>query len=190
MSTRRLGLVAAWLVATLLAVVLASQAVGLVRDQVTDRPSRTVSTILASAGTPSTAPLVSAPENIDPQVPERTSTELPSTTGPPTSTDPETTTSTSTTVPASTTTTTQPVQHTEGRFTLIGGWVTVACSANQITFKSAAPSPGFTVERTAVEDNKVDVKFESSDHTSRFKAECHDGAIEDSIEEQTEHDDD
>lgn len=188
MSTRRLGLVAAWLVATLLAVVLASQAVGLVRDQVTDRPSRTVSTILASAATPSTIPLVSTPENVDPQAPERTSTEPPSTTQPPTTTQPGTTTSTSTTVPASTTTTTQT--ETEERFTMIGGWVTVGCSANQITFKSAAPAPGFTVERTAVEDNKVDVKFESSDHTSKFRAECHDGAIAESIEEQTEQDDD
>jgi len=185
MRTRRLGLVVAWLVATLLAIVLASQAVGLVRDQVTDRPSRTVSTILASVTTPSTSPLVSTPENVDPQVPERT-------------TEPPASTSTTSTVPTTATTTgtetTEPPPTTqppfEQRYTLIGGWVTVACSGDHISFKSAAPKAGFSVERTEVEDNKVNVKFEGSDHTSKFRAECADGRIIETIEEQSEHGDD
>jgi len=184
MSTRRLGLFAAWVAATILSVVLASQAVGLVRDQVTDRPSRTVSTLLASVTTESTAPLVSTPENIDPQVPERSTTTVPP--------EPTTTPSTAPAVtPTAPPTTAPPTDAAENlRYTLVGGWVTVACSESHIRFKSAAPKAGFSVERTNVEENKVEVKFESSYHTSRFSAVCSDGSIVESIEESDEHGDD
>jgi len=189
MSTRRLGLFAAWLTATLLAIVLASQAVGLVRDQVTDRPSRTVSTLLATATTPSTAALAATPTVIDPEVPQRTASPTSTTIPAPTTTSAVPTT----TIPAPTTTsaapTTTAAPSVDRRYTLVGGWVTVACSGDDISFKSAAPKAGFSVERTEVEENKVDVKFESSDHTSKFEAVCSDGDVVESIEEKDEQDD-
>lgn len=187
---RRLGLFTAWLAATLLAIVLASQAVALVRDQVTDRPSRTVTTLLTSATTSSTAVLATTtPADIDPEVPQRTTSPTSTTaaTVPPVTVAPTTTAPPTTTPPTTTSTTTPPT--VDQRYTLIGGWVTVACSGDQISFKSAAPQPGFSVERVELEENTVDVKFESSDHTSTFEAECSDGEVVASIEEEDEQDD-
>ncbi|GBD85397.1 hypothetical protein BMS3Abin02_01802 [bacterium BMS3Abin02] len=190
MSTRRLGLFAAWLAATLLAIALASQAVGLVRDQVTDRPSRTVSTLLASATTPSTAVLATTPTDIDLEVPQRTTSPTSTTASTVPSVTAASTTTTSATTAPTTTPTTTAAPTLDRRYTLVGGWVTVACSGDDISFKSAAPKPGFSVERTEVEENKVDVKFESSDHTSRFEAECSGGNVVESIEEKDEQGDD
>jgi len=191
MSTRRLGLFAAWLAATLLAIALASQAVGLVRDQVTDRPSRTVSTLLASATTPSTAVLAITPTDVDLEVPQRTTSPTSTTTA---STVPSVTVASTTTTSAATAPTTTPPTTTaptvDRRYTLVGGWVTVACSGDDISFKSAAPKAGFSVERTEVEGNKVDVKFESADHTSKFEAACSNGNVVESIEEKDEQGDD
>jgi hypothetical protein len=174
MSTRGLGLFAAWLVGTILAVALASQAVGLVRDQVTDRPSRTVSTILSSVTTSTTSTTIST--DLDSTVPIYATTTTP----------PDTTTTQTGSTASTTTTPPTPDQ----RYTLTGGWVTVACSGDQILFRSAAPQAGFQVDRTEVADGSVEVKFESPNHVSTFHARCMGGTVSESIDEGGHHSDD
>lgn len=170
MNRRRLGLVSAWLAGTILAVVLASQAVGLVRNQVTDRPSRTVSTLLTT------------PVSVLPPASDTTMVDGPSST--------TTTGAPSTTQPATTTTTAPPIgTATAGeRFSLIGGWVTVACEGERILFRSAAPQAGFQIAHTEIEDSGIEVQFRDSEHTSKFHAECVNGTVVESTEE-GDHDD-
>ena len=55
---RRIGLIAAWVMVTLVAVAIAAQAVGSVRDQVTNRPSPIVD---VSALAPTTTPAAIEP---------------------------------------------------------------------------------------------------------------------------------
>ncbi len=159
MNTRRLGLFAAWLVGTVLAVALASQAVALVRDQVTDRPSRAA-------------------------VPAQTNSSQEPTTSLPTFTSTtEGGADTTTTTASMDTTTTQPAQVTTTtttgteRYDLDGGWVKVACDGDRIVFKSAAPRAGYQVVQHEVSDSAVEITFESEEHTSTFHATCERGTI-------------
>lgn len=180
MSTRRLGLFVAWLVATSVAVLLASQAVGLVRDQVTDRPSRTVSTLLVDITTTSSIPDVTEPTA--PPASGPTTTVGGATTA--TTVEPTETTTTTTTPPATATTTTPTTTpETVEFFTLQGGTVSVSCSGDTIAFRTASPKPGYRtdVEKTGPEN--VEVTFEGSDHESRFKAQCHEGTVDTEIDE-------
>lgn len=163
MNARRLGLIAAWLIGTGLAIVLSSQAVALVRDQVTDRPSRAAAVLLATS----------------------TTTTLPHFTT--TSTNPTTTTSTTQAAGTTTTTTTTQAPTTtitrDERFDLEGGWVKVACNGNQIIFRSAAPQAGFQVVQREVSNEHVKIDFENSDHISKFEASCDNGKVNASIDE-------
>jgi cytoskeletal protein RodZ len=171
MNTRRLGLFSAWVAGTILAVVLASQAVGLVRDQVTDRPSRAVTT------------LRTIPDAVSP-----TTSDVPNDDGPLT-TSTTTHEEVPTTQPETVTTTAASTGSTSAqRYSLTGGWVTVACEGDQIVFRSAAPQAGYQVERVKVGSSEVEVEFRGSDHTSRFQAECEHGSVVESIDE-GDHDD-
>jgi len=160
-NTRRLGLFAAWLAGTVLAVALASQAVALVRDQVTDRPSRSaVPALVDFSQEPATS------------LPTFTSTTEGQAGTPTTTTSANTTT---TTAPASQTTTTTTTR--DERYDLDGGWVKVACDGNRIVFKSAAPLAGYQVVQHEVSDSAVEITFESEEHTSTFHATCEHGTI-------------
>lgn len=191
MRTRRVGLVAAWLGATILSVVLASQAVGLVRDQVTDRPSRAASTLLPTTVTQAAPPTTS----LDPGVPpsdERPLTPSTTTTAPPpqsTTTITSATSPTTTRPPSDGTTTT--VSTVEKVFTLVGGTVRVACRGDDIEFRAASPKPGFDADVDKRGPEEVEVTFESDGHRSDFRAKCGDDGIEQHIEERNEssHDD-
>ncbi len=172
MNTRRLGLFAAWLAGTVLAVALASQAVALVRDQVTDRPSRAaVPTQTDASQEPATS------------LPTFTSTEGQA--GTSTSTTSATTTTTAQQAQITTTTTTG-----DERYDLEGGWVEVACDGDRIVFKSAAPRAGYQVVQHEVSDSAVEIAFESEEHTSTFNAGCEHGTIAASTDEHGDHDGD
>lgn len=167
-NTRRLGLIAAWLAGTALAVILASQAVALVRDQVTDRPSRAAAVLLSSSEATTTLPTF----------PTTTVSQPPG--SPTTSTAPVDAPATTTTqvVQATTTTTTR-----DELFELEGGWVKVACAGDRIVFKSAAPQAGYQLVQHEISERSVQITFESEDHTSAFQASCKNGTIDATVED-------
>jgi hypothetical protein len=186
MRKRRIGLLIAWVAATALATVLASQAVALVRDQVTDRPSRVATTLALDTTTSTTLP----PTTINP-IPPRAST---------TTTDPEPTNTTSgattsSTQPQTTTTSTPPTTSTtiradqEQTFYLTGGWATVRCAGNEVELTTYAPNPGYKVDIESAGPNKVEINFEEAggEHESKLDVRCKGGELNPQVEE---HDDD
>ena len=181
-----MGLLVAWVIATAAATMLASQAVALVRDQVTDRPSR-VATTLALETTTSAA---AAPEATTQPSASSTSTslsEMTTTTTPVGS--PPTTRTTVATTPAPTTTTTTKTTNQEQTFYLIGGWASVGCTGNQVALATYAPNPGYHVEIESAGPSRLEIKFEESggDHESKLDARCDNGILDPRIDEHNDH---
>lgn len=169
-------LVAAWLVGGLLAVVLASAAVGRVGNQVTgDRPAplsaADVRDELAAeaAGTTSTTAAAGAEEPAPP-----------------------TTATTSTTAPVAATTpgpTEAPAGADETRtYPLVGGTATLRFSPAGVTVVAANPNPGFSVE-VEQEGTGLEVAFRSDSHRSKVEA-WWDGGPRDSVDEESDVEDD
>lgn len=186
MKKRRIGLLAAWVAATAMATILASQAVALVRDQVTDRPSR-VATTLALESTSSTTVPPTTTDGL--ALPSSTTTTQVGTTSTAASA------TTSSTQPAVTTTSTPPTTSTttgtnqEETFYPTGGWATVRCTGNDVQLTTYAPNPGFRVEIESAGPEKVEIKFEASgdDHESQLEVRCDSGELKPKIDE---HEDD
>ena len=184
MRKRRFGLLIAWVAATATATLLASQAVALVRDQVTDRPSRVATTLALETTTSTTA--VTASTNQPPL--SRSTTTLAATT---TTTVADTT---STSKPLVTTTSTTPPTSTtasvgqEDTFYLAGGWATIRCSGSDAMLVTYAPNPGYRVDIESAGPEKVEIKFEASgdDHESKLEVRCDAGVLKPKVEE---HDD-
>jgi hypothetical protein len=184
MNGRRVGLVVGWIIATSLAIMLASQAVALVRDQVTDRPSKVATTLAletttsTSVTTATTATATSTPQPIT----ASTSTTLAETT---TSTLPETTT---TSVPTTSSTTTTATINQEQTFYLVGGWATVRCAGDDVTLATYAPNPGYQVEIESAGPTELEIKFEEAggDHRSKLDARCTTGMLDPQIDERDE----
>jgi len=196
---RRIGFIVAWVMVTLVAVAIAAQAVGSVRDQVTNRPSPIVD-VSALATTTTTAPV------------EATTTTPPSTTTTSTTRPPETTTTTSTTVveattttataapeptttttttsaPPPTTTTAAPPEMTIKTYEMVGGWVRIRSGSGKVFLGGAGANAGFTME---VEDNgpdEVEVEFRSESHKSKFSAEFEGGELRVEIKEEGDDED-
>ncbi len=181
MNRRKLGLVVAWLAGTTLAMILSTQAVGLVRNQVTDQPSRAVKAFITDAQD-------SAPPGFTSSA-EQGSTTTVATTAPDdtTTTDAGSTTTTVATTPPDDTTTTTVVTTTptpsSQRYAMEGGWVVVGCNGNRIVFKSAAPANDYHLVRNEVSDSVVDVQFVGEEHLSSFVATCQNGSIAETIAE-------
>ena len=180
MNKRRVGLVAAWVFAASLAMLLASQAVAMVRDQVTDRPSRAAATLaLETTSSPTggetttTRPTAATATTAAP-----TPTTAP--TEPPTTTTPS---ATSTTVP--TTSTTKPGTNEEATFYLVGGWATARCSGDDVMLTTYAPNLGYHVDIEAAGPANVEIKFEEAggDHRSKLEARCSSGVLHPEIDE-------
>jgi hypothetical protein len=174
MNKKRAGLVAAWIFAASLAMLLASQAVAMVRDQVTDRPSRAAATLAlettsstASGGTTTTRPTATTDTTAAP-----TATTVPTET--PTTTTPS---ATNTTVPTASTTT--PGANEEATFYLVGGWATVRCSGDDVMLTTYAPNLGYHVDIEAAGPADVEIKFEEAggDHRSKLEARCSSGVL-------------
>ena len=139
-----------WVAATSVAMLLASQAVGLVRDQVTDRPSRVATTLAlettTSTRTGATITTTTTTQHQQQQQPSSTSTtERPAETS---TTQPEATTTTAPTTTTTTTavTTTSTASNQEETFYLVGGWATVRCAGDEVILATYAPNPGYQVD--------------------------------------------
>lgn len=179
-----------WIVATSLAMLLASQAVALVRDQVTDRPSRaattralettTSTTVEQPASTSTTTTLAETATTLA----ETTTTTLGETT---TTTQPEATTTsvTTTSLPDSSSTTTTTTANQEETFHLVGGWATIRCAGNEVTLATYSPNPGYQVDIESAGPVEVEVKFEEAggDHRSKLEVHCNDGVLDPELEE-------
>ncbi|HKW71349.1 MAG TPA: hypothetical protein VJQ08_00830 [Candidatus Dormibacteraeota bacterium] len=58
-------------------------------------------------------------------------------------------------------------------FNLVGGTVTVTCTANLLTVNSAIPNAGFNVEQERKDGNQVvEFRFEGATHESRIELQC------------------
>jgi cytoskeletal protein RodZ len=176
MRTRRIGLLFGWIAATSLAMLLASQAVALVRDQVTDRPSR-VATTLALATTTTTVPETTTSTQQPPAT--SASTTAPETT---TTSQPEATT---TSVPAQTTTSTTVTASQEATLYLSGGWAAVRCAGDDVILATYSPNPGYQVEIESAGPIEVEIEFEEAggERRSKLEATCRDGVLAPKIEE-------
>jgi len=190
-----LAISTAWLVATLVAVVIAAAAVGNVRTQVTDGPTAlSPPTLIEDDDEPQSAPsLNEAPElTVDIEVPDEPTEPdpVPTTT---TTTIVETTTTespssestvTSTTHPPPTTTTTVAAYTKTYNVTVDGvtaGTVRIAVSGESVSFSGATVAPGWTFKLDEEGPEKVQVKFEAIDDDDiqfEFKAEIEDGELE------------
>ena len=68
----------------------------------------------------------------------------------------------------------------------MGGTVTVQQSGNSVTLISAVPISGFTADIEKAGPSKVEVKFKSSSHESKYQAEIRNGVLDIQIEEDEE----
>lgn len=189
---RSLGFAAAWVGATVVAVVVAAAAVGSVRSGVTDEPTALGSPSAASiasevpagaqpgAGTPSTSNggAGAAPNEV-------TSTTLGTTTTTLSLTDTTTTTAATTqTTTTSSTTTTRASSYTKTIDTA-GGSVTIVVDGSSVSFGGAVPKTGWKVELEKSGPEEVKVKFETNDDSSEIevRARVEDGELRISISE-------
>jgi cytoskeletal protein RodZ len=186
----KLRLLAAWSVATFIAIVLAYQAVGLVQSQVTERPPAFHQVVDTAA--PETidtiedpGPTVTVPTEATDRVDASPATTVTTTTDTTTSSEvPASTTSTSSTTSStstsstSTTSTSTPDVPTVKLISSIGGWVRVSCTADdEAAIDSLTPASGFEFEIDEDGPHRVRVEFKSDDHESKIQATCDDGEV-------------
>lgn len=196
---RKLGTVLAWIVATLVSIALAMSAVGSVRNEVTNRPAP----LRATAET--VAQLQPAETTVTTEVTTTAATStIVATTPPPPSTTAATTTSKAPQNATSSTTTTSPPTTTAAPTTtsttttaapgsdyfetvqLIGGWVRLRVSGDDVFLDGAVPSPGFSLDIKKDGPESVEVEFESDSHESKLHAEISDGELKIDKEEDDE----
>jgi hypothetical protein len=192
--SRIIGISAAWLAATLVAVAVAAAAVGSVRSEVTDAPTALAAPMVAVAAT------VPTPE---PETATTTTTvfALPAPTTPVPITDSTTTTAdadqddtpsgspVTTTTPAATSTTTTTASSYTKTYDTDAGSVRITVSGESVTFAGAIPLPGWTVELENSGPEEVNVHFERNDDEGdeeeiEFKATIENGELKVSISEE------
>jgi hypothetical protein len=165
----RITLVAAWLAATALSILIAGAAVGSVRNNVTDRPSQLAQPELIAApivDPPTTAPIGSEPDltsgppatgaDTDPAAASTVTTTLAGD-GTPTSTVAPAQTTTAA-PPAPATTTSQAAQWQLATYETGGGWVRIRYTSAIVELDAYGPAPGYRadVERSGPEEVKVE----------------------------------
>jgi len=194
---RGFGFVLAWLGATLLAVIVATAAVGSVRSQVTEAP-----TPLSSPGAQalSSAPITSgstvpstSSTTVTTTVPEDATTTAIESPGGTTTTEATTGTSTvpSTTVPPASTTTTASSSYSKTVDTSAGS-VRILVDGAAVGFGGAYPKPGWKVELDERGPEVVKVKFERNEGEGEISvvARVHDGELLISVDDHGESHDD
>jgi hypothetical protein len=102
-------------------------------------------------------------DNTTTSVPDETSTTLPD--------------ETSTTLPDETTTSMPGIPNGMQTFTVSGGTVTVDVENGVLSLVSATPNPGFTVDKSEVESDRVEVEFKGADVDSRVRVRIEDGQL-------------
>jgi hypothetical protein len=128
---------------------------------------------------PAIDPTTTTTAAVTPTSSTTTTTTTPSST--PTTTSPPPTTTTTTTVP--------PGRPAITTYTLIGGQVWISADEPDVAFVNAVPKAGFSVEVEKSGPKEVEVKFESADHQSEFRARWKDGELDIDIDEESEEDD-
>jgi hypothetical protein len=183
---QRIGLATAWLVATALAVGVASQAVDLVGDRAEEVPVavpvvgtvRSAPTVTASPLTPVDTTVTSVP--VIPSTTTPPSTAAPSTgaTTTPQSTTTTVSPSTTTTSIVSSTTTTSLSPLESGTVFTPGGQVSAACTgAETITLQGAVPASGWTVDVEESGPERVRVEFEQGEQEHKVTVRCGEGRL-------------
>jgi hypothetical protein len=185
-TKNRFGLLAAWLLATALAVGVASQAVGLVADRAVGIP---VQVPVAVDREPSLGPADTTPA--DPATPTTIApapgtTTVPAThattTTPPGGSTPTTVAATTTTVSAAPITTTTSPPLDSRTFFLPGGQVSVACTGpNAVALLSAVPVSGWNLDVESKGPSQVRVDFDSEGEESEIEVVCQDGRLREDI---------
>jgi hypothetical protein len=189
---RTIGLTVAWLGATILAVAVAATAVGNVRSQVTDTPTRIGSPSIAALATDTTTTGIQSttvpintlePTGSGSIVDVPTETTTPSVA--PTNTPSPKATSTSTTMESITTTSTvtPPTTSYTRTYDTAGGSVRILVDGGSVNFDGAVPKPGWKVEVEKSGPESVEVKFEANNESGEieFHAELEDGELKISI---------
>jgi hypothetical protein len=173
MSKNRLGLVGGWLLATAIAVGVASQAVGLVADRAVDRA---VQVPIAVAGQSSFGPITAPPADPPPTTVAATTTTSARTTATTSTSTPATRTTTSTTIAAPIETIPTPLD--SGSFVTTGGQVTAACTGpDTITLLGAVPVAGWSLDVESSGPARVRVDFESGEHEAEIEVVCRNGQL-------------
>ena len=198
---RRFALVALWLVATVVAILMASFAVRLVGDTVVAQGPATVSrgeveadlsTLPPGSGpgttaaTATTVPPAEPPAG-DPQPSPTTATTAPPsvvTASPSPSPSPSSTAAEPVppTIPTAPTTAPAPAPAptptSEQSFALVGGSVRVRCSGAVASLVSSSPNPGFAMEVRSTGPDRIEVRFSADRSTSELRASCRDGQVD------------
>ncbi len=183
---RIVGIAAAWLAATLVAVLIAAAAVGSVRSEVVDAPTA-LATLAIPASVTTTTPVLEestiTPTSFEPEETTTTTssaTDVVDTTTTATYADASTgstVTTTSTAAPPEVTTTTAGYTKT---YDTDAGSVRILVSGESVTFAGATPQPGWTVELKEGGPEEVKVHFERNEDEEEeieFKAKFEDGEL-------------
>lgn len=193
---RLVGISAAWLAATFIAVAVAAAAVGSVRSEVTDAPTALAAPLVA-ANAKLSLPASGASTTINSDIAETPTTAAPKAEGTTPTTLPERDTSdssqtTTTTPPAtsSTTTTSNTASSYTKTYDTEAGSVRITVSGESVAFSGATPLPGWKVELKNSGPEEVKVHFERNegeheDEEIEFKAEIEDGELRVSISEES-----
>ncbi len=193
---RRLAFVLAWVAVTGVSVFIATQAVGTVRDQVTDTPA-TLPTFQAAATPTTTSASIPVPSSTVVDTTSGTTLPLTSVDPVPTTTVPTTTapepvsTSTTTTPPvtsAPTTTVAPPAMETV-TYELTGGWVRIRYGGGEVYLVDAAPYAGYTMKAEKTGPAYVEIEFEGPGYDGYLEAEMDGGKLVVEIDESDGEDD-
>jgi hypothetical protein len=157
---RPLGVISAWLVATLVSMLLVWNAVRPLLAERTDQPSLTLSQDRV-AEIVSASDLTTTTETVPVPVSEPTATTLP----------------VSTSLPAGGDAAPPPPATQQQVFHLQGGSVAIEYGA-EVELLWASPAAGFRAEIKKQGPPDVEVEFESEEHESRFRAEVVNGELD------------
>jgi len=193
---RIIGVGAAWVAATLVAVAIAAAAVGSVRGEVTDAPTA-LGTLSIAVVTTSTTMSIESPQTSTSTSPPGTTTTTVAVTDETTTTlggvDTTSVSTTSTTAPpvTSTTETTTTVissyTRTYGAEAGLPGSVTVVVSGESVSFSTASALNGWRVELKNSGPEEVKVLFERNENKEdeiEFKAKVQNGELEITISDE------
>lgn len=179
---QRSRLIAAWIAATTLAMFLVGQAIGVIADSVTDRPSaiRIASDgIPEPSGPPDPVPVASLHEISDVGAPATDLAEIDvekealPTTAPPLPVTAAPSTAPPPSAPSA------PTFDDVQRITLAAGSLTLACADGDISVGAATPAPGWTMNIKEAGPEQARVDFETdSGNEMRVEANCEEGLVD------------
>lgn len=180
---RIIGIGAAWMAATLVAVAVAAAAVGSVRSEVTDTPTALSEPIVAAAATAAAPDLITSTTVVVEATTTTVAIDEPSATTTTTQADASSESSvTTTTSPPVTTTTASSYTKTYGDEAGLPGEVTIIVSGDSVTFAGATALLGWKVELENSGPEEVNVHFERNEDEDEeeeieFRASIEDGEL-------------